>query len=299
MMTVLRLVDTPMRTVIAVIALSVPAPVVAQFADLANLSEVEQVWLDEHAWFGLPSAENVLIRQGYVISYDTLRRVPRWVAYHVTPAYREVPAREGAFDRFRTDPNVPNPVVPGDYDGLFAARGYARGHLAPYAVMGGDRDGDDRLAEDDDDDARTVFEANSMSNMAPQHHQGFNGSGGLWSHLERWIQDDLVLEGGNKVWVYAGTVFGLGVPETVGPDEDIQVPPMFFKIVVLDDPDPDVETPVVLAFLFPHQRVRHGEIENFLVSVDVVEALTGLDFFMGVGEILEDRDTFENWVGFW
>jgi DNA/RNA endonuclease G (NUC1) len=53
---------------------------------------------------------------------------------------------------------------------------------------------------------------------------------------------------------------------------------MFFKIVVLEDPDPDVETPVVLAFLFPHQRARHGEIENFLVSVDVVEALTGLDF---------------------
>ncbi len=54
----------------------------------------------------------------------------------------------------------------------------------------------------------------------------------------------LRLEGGNEVWVYAGTVFGLGVPERVGPDEDIHVPPMFFKIVVLEDADPDVETPV-------------------------------------------------------
>jgi endonuclease G len=90
------------------------------------------------------------------------------------------------------------------------------------------------------------------------------------------------------------------MPERVGPDEDVHVPPMFFKIVVLSDPDPDVETPVVLAFLFAHQRVRHGEIEDFLVSVDVVEALTGLDFFVGLEEgVLEDRDTFENWVGFW
>ncbi len=262
-----------MRCAIAVILFSIPTSVVAQFADLDNLTEVEQALLDEHVWFGLPSTENVLIRQGYVISYDTLRRVPRWVAYHVTPGYREVPRRQGTFDRFRTDPNVPNPVVKNDYTGLFRARGYARGHLAPYAVMGGDRDGDGGLAEDDTDDAQTVFEGNYMSNMAPQHHAAFNGSAGLWSDLERWIQDDLVLEGGNEVWVYAGTVFGLGVPERVGPDEDIHVPPMFFKIVVLEDPDPDVEAPIVLAFLFPHQRVRHGEIEDFLVSIDVVEAL--------------------------
>ena len=76
-----------------------------------------------------------------------------------------------------------------------------------------------------------------------------------------------------------------------------------FEEELLDDPDPDVETPVVLAFLFAHQRVRHGEIEDFLVSVDVIEALTGLDFFVGLDEdvewMLEDRDTFENWVGFW
>lgn len=82
---------------------------------------------------------------------------------------------------------------------------------------------------------------------------------------------------------------------------DIHVPPMFFKIVVLEDPDPDV--PVHLAFLFPHQRVRLGEIEDFLVTVDVIEALTGLDFLSGMDEgveqVLEDRDTFENWVGFW
>jgi endonuclease G, mitochondrial len=63
--------------------------------------------------------------------------------------------------------------------------------------------------------------------------------------------------------------------------------------------NPDVDVPILLAFLFPHQWMRHGEIENFLVSVDVVEALTGLDFFSGLEGWLEDLDTFENWVGFW
>jgi len=31
--------------------------------------------------------------------------------------------------------------------------------------------------------------------------------------------------------------------------------------------------------LFPHLRQDHGQIENFLFTVDVVEALTGEDFF--------------------
>ncbi len=77
---------------------------------------------------------------------------------------------------------------------------------------------------------------------------------------------------------------------------------MFFKIVVLEDPDPDVDVPVHLAFLFPHQRVRHGEIEDFLVTVDVIEALTGLDFLSrmneGVEQVLEDRDTLRIGWGF-
>ena len=45
-----------------------------------------------------------------------------------------------------------------DYDGLFTSQGYARGHLAPYAMMGGDRDDDGQTAEDDDaEDNQTIF----------------------------------------------------------------------------------------------------------------------------------------------
>ena len=96
-----------------------------------------------------------------------------------------------------------------------------------------------------------------MSNMAPQHHQGFNGSGGLWSHLERWIQPELVLEGGTELWVYAGTVFGLGVPERVGPGGDIHVPPMFFKIV--------------------DQRGVGAEHRSFLLEVKILAIRQGRD----------------------
>jgi DNA/RNA endonuclease G (NUC1) len=137
-----------------------------------------------------------------------------------------------------------------------------------------------------------------MSNIDPQHHSGFNGSPGLWwSLVERWLQDDLVAGQGKKVWVYAGCVFGLGRHEKVGPCRDIWVPAMFHKIVITENPDASV--PTVLAFLFPHQRVAHGSIEDFLVTVDVVEALAGVDFFGTLEDstetLLEDQDTWDVW----
>ena len=140
-----------------------------------------------------------------------------------------------------------------------------------------------------------------MSNIAPQHHDGFNGAGGLWFELERKIQDEWVIQEGLELSIFAGSVVGLGIHEVIGPDQDIIVPPMFFKIVVRELED-DTEFPKVLAFLFPHQRVRHGTLDAYLVSIDVIEALTGLDFFNEYSEqvqqVVEDIDTIENWGSF-
>jgi len=58
----------------------------------------------------------------------------------------------------------------------------------------------------------------------------------------------------------------------------------------------------VLAFLLPHHREAHGDIEDFLVSVDIIEALTGLDFFSEmkdeIEKPLEAEDTWLNWGTF-
>jgi endonuclease G len=279
-----------------------PGPLPAATFD--SLSPADQALVTEHVFGGLPSADPLHVRKGYIGSYDLQNRVPRWVAYHVSPGYLNPPPREGRFKTFRVDPDIDNPVRDADYVGLQASRGYARGHLAPYAVMGGDRDGNGVLARDDPDDpdAQTVFQANFMSNIAPQHQAAFNGAGAVWFKLERFVQDDVVRARSIDAWVFSGSIFGLGQPEKVGPDADIGVPPMFFSIVIRQPEAPDTELPRVLAFLFPHSRVRHGDLEDYLVSIDVVEALTGLDFFNEFGEevqrALEDTDTFENWDGF-
>ena len=187
---------------------------------------------------------------------------------------------------------------------MFDETNLASGHYAPYFTMGGDRNNDDHLAAvdenmgtdiDDGHDKLTVYHANYRSNIALQHQNGFNGSAGIWNKVETWVRKS-VDEGDRELWVIAGSVFGEGEPETAGPN-DLVVPPAFFKIVILEQVAND--PPVVLAFLLPHHRTAHGRIHDFLVSVDVLEALTGLDFFsdMTVAEQreLERVDTFENW----
>ena len=244
---------------------------------------------------GVPRpSSRVLVRNGYALSYYDAGRIPRWVAYRVEPDFLNTPDREGRFARFRDDPDLDSEPSPEEYTNS----GYDRGHLFPYKAAGGDRDGDGLYADQDPDDAETVFQANYMSNIAPQT-PSFNRHG-LWRRLESYIQDRLVGTQSRTVWVITGTILGSGETHFIGPRRDIAVPTMFYKLVVYRPRGRSAsEPPTVLAFLFPHQADPHGEIEDFLVSVDVVENLSGLDFFSapddGIDEEVEAQDTWGNW----
>ncbi|HIF26264.1 MAG TPA: DNA/RNA non-specific endonuclease [Micavibrio sp.] len=261
-------------------------------------ANAQETLIEVHAPFGVPECDqdSFHIRKAYLLCFDAEHRIPAWTMYYVKADYRNTPKREGKFSRFRPDPDISNEAQDEEYMGLYNTLGYVRGHFTPYGVLGGDRDGDGIYANlgsaSDEDDEITVFEGNYMSNIAPQHHRGFNGSPGLWWHLERWIQDDMVLDEGEEAYVIAGSIIGPGEFEVVGPDYDISVPSMFYKIVSFK---PKGNKPQrVLAFLFPHQQAKHGRIQDFLTSVNTIENLTGLDFFKEA-EIDEYEDTWLTW----
>lgn len=274
----------------------------------ASLMPEQVAIVREHVFGGVPSAAQLLVRTAYVQDYDDHRHMPRWVAYRITPDAYEVMDRDQA-PGFRNDPDVAFPIRNEDWVHWEAERGFERGHLAPYAIMGGDRDGDGLYASDGDpEDIRTIMEGNYRSNLAPQH-EAFNGAGGLWYELEAQIRER-VKDGDIEPWVIAGPVFGPGetegrqVKRTMGGDTSddafLFVPPAFFKIVILQD-DPSA-APTALAFLFPHQRLSHGRIQDYLVTVDLIESLTGLDFLNELDDEveaeLEDTDSWANWVVF-
>ncbi len=258
--------------------------------------------LELHTYGGLPSDNDVYVRRAYVTEYDEEHRVPRWAAWFAEPDYRWTPTRKFEWKSFRRDPDVPNPVVTTDYNGLFASTdNFARGHIVPYFIAGGDRDGDGQYAVGDDGltlddiyDACTVYEVNYMSNIAPQYHEAFNGFGGqgesdgLWYQLETRIRH--LVDDGYIFHIFAGTVFGDDV-QFVGPDGDIGVPDMYYKIVITHDG--------AVPFLFQHRTSINGHgcaldsyLSECITTVKVIEELTGLDFFSGF--VRADERLFEN-----
>ena len=66
------------------------------------------------------------------------------------------------------------------------------------------------------------------------------------------------------------------------------MPDAFFKILVKEV----AGRPDVLAFIYPQEGMAYKRVEGYdhtpyLTSVDVIEALTGLDFFPKLAEDLE------------
>lgn len=254
------------------------------------LSTVDRaLLLMQHLPSGLPSDDEVLlVRRAYVMEYDPVRRVPRWAAWLARQEYRDTPERKGRWKTFHPDPDLEEPVLDKDYNGLYDdGKGLARGHIVPYFISGGDRDADGMDAEvedvkgqpvEDPDDACTVFEVNYMSNIAPQHHNRFNGRSGLWWKLEKTVRG--LLDSGHVLHLIAGSVFEDSMPEIlVGPNKrKIQVPHGYFKIIVTKSG--------VVAFLFGHDTKGASQgcgLDSQLIecvqSVAKIQEITGLNFF--------------------
>ncbi|MCE2029306.1 DNA/RNA non-specific endonuclease [Sessilibacter corallicola] len=275
----------------------------------------EEDSIAEHLWGGPLDNSELFERRAYVFSYNKEHLVPRWAAWHATKPYRDTPKRKSRWSTFRRDPELTT-VSTKDYVGWFHSDdNFARGHIVPYFISGGDRDHDgldaeieETLAVEDIDDACTVLEINSMANIAPQYHSRFNGQPGLWWLLESDVRN--LIDNGRDLQLLAGTVFIDDVEvEKIGNREKskskwkIGVPHGFFKVVV----DPDRNEAV--AFLFDHS----GDVEGgcsiddpankwpseCIVSIDVVEAATGLSFFSEIEEgkkLLRESSTKGTWL---
>ncbi len=185
----------------------------AQVAECDPIAPDRQEQLiSSHIFGGLLDADAPHIRRAFIFAFDSDNLVPRWAAWHLAPHYRQLPRREGRWGRFHPDPDV-TPVHTEDYLGWHAsAHNFARGHIVPFFVAGGDRNEDGRFAShpgsldiDDPDDACAVFEINAMSNIAPQYHSRFNGGSGLWYQLETKLRQ--LADRGRQFHIIAGTVF--------------------------------------------------------------------------------------------
>jgi DNA/RNA endonuclease G (NUC1) len=247
-----------------------------------------------HLYGGPISSDDIYVRRGYLLAYNKEMYVPKYTMWKAEAAFRDTPKRTGRWKAFNQDPWLPD-VSDDDYIGWYDSEfNYARGHMTPYFISGGDRNGngidaenEETLVPEDYEDACTVWEINSMANVAPQYHQAFNGQSGLWYLLETSIRRKI--DQGRQFYIIAGTLFDenkplLRIGRRSQPESSwhIGVPHGFFKLVI----DPVTQESVL--FVFDHAAdleigcdITNAEtsLETCIRPVEELEAFTGYSFF--------------------
>jgi endonuclease G len=205
------------------------------------------------------STTNQIVKhEYYTLSYNEKYEQAEWVAYELKKSY----VRSSNFDRpyFIEDPKVKT----GSADWRnYKKSGYDKGHLCPAGDM--------------------EFEINAYndtfftSNISPQIHD-FNG--GIWNRLEQKVRYWATKYDG--VYVITGGVLESNL-KTIG-QEKVLVPNYFYKIL-LDNSDGQYR---MIAFLVPSKK-SDKPIYDFVVSVDSLEKMTGIDFFPKLENKTENR----------
>lgn len=197
----------------------------------------------------------------YSVGYSEWRGLPLWAAYRLKPVARH---QRYARPRFETDARTWRRVAHGDY----SRSGYDRGHLAPSHAIA-------QLCGQ-----TAQAETFLLSNIAPQRPR-LNQK--LWQRLEEVELDHFARRLG-EIQVLTGPVFG-ATPAVLA--SGLPVPEAYYKIYY--QPASRSRPARTLAFLVP-QEVRGTEpLDRYVVSIDAVEAATGLDFLALLPGVDQDR----------
>ncbi len=199
----------------------------------------------------IPATENeksIVHHTAYSLLYSEEHEQAIWIAYELTS--EETNKKFDRSDKFIVDPAIKTgSATNADYKGS----GYDRGHLAPAADMSWSN--------------QTMQESFYYSNMSPQD-PSFNR--GIWKKLEELVRTWAVEN--KSLYVVTGPILSSGL-STIGPN-NVSVPNYYYK-VLLDYSQPDFKA---IGFIIPNQGSK-ADLSSFAVSIDKVEALTGLNFF--------------------
>jgi len=204
------------------------------------------------------TTSQIVHHEGYSLSYSEPHEQAEWVAYEL----KKSQLSNANFKRpyFEIDKAVKTGAA---HWYNYKNSGYDRGHLCPAA---------DRKY------SRSAFDETFLtSNISPQKHE-FNA--GIWNSLEQKVRYWAFKYDG--VFVITGGVLKNEL-KSIG-EEEVSVPKQFYKVLM----DYNLEKPKVIAFLMPHKSSKEP-LYKFVVSIDSIESLTGIDFFPKLEDELENK----------
>jgi DNA/RNA endonuclease G (NUC1) len=219
----------------------------------------------------------LMVKPELTLSYNRDRGIPNWVSWHLDDTWVGSLAR---VDTFRADPAVPADwyrVLSTDYFGS----GFDRGHMVPNA----DRDPATSMPIN-----QATFLMTNMIPQAPDNNQG------PWANMENYLR---TLLPANELYIVAGGA-GVGGTGSSGfmtsfANGRVTVPALTWKVALVlpkasgDDVSRVTAGARTIAVIMPNtQGIRNVDWQNYLVTVDQVEALTGYDVFANLADAVEN-----------
>jgi endonuclease G len=216
-----------------------------------------------------PVSTGEIVKHSYIsLAYSEVHEQAKWVYYVLTPDF--VNGKILRSNNYRKDPSVKSESASvSDYTNS----GYTKGHLCPAGSM--------------KFDSTSMSETFYMSNISPQD-TNFNKTSSAWYKIEELIRGYVLKY--SKVYVVTGPVLrdSLGV---IGKNSKVAIPSAFYN-VVFNGKDQ------MVGFLVPVKAYRDLPI-TFIVPVDSIESITGINFFPELPDSLENRIESKYEMDYW
>lgn len=221
----------------------------------------------EYTLIGSSIPSKDLEYEGFRVSFNPQTHVPNWVGWELLGS--ETTGDISRSNNFWQDMDVEGCASLEDY----RRSGYDRGHMCPAA--------DQKWSQ------KAMEDCFVLTNMAPQDGALNRGA---WQTLEdktrQWAQRDSALI------VVAGPIYNPGEKRFIG--DGVRVPDAFFKVLLA----PYVELPRAIGFVYPNMS-SPGNMQNYVMTVDEIETLTGYDFFSSLPDEIENEveavASFKEW----
>ncbi len=205
---------------------------------------------------------------GFRLSFNADNHTPNWVAWELLAA--ETEGKVSRKNTFWTDEEVAGCPNANDYK----KSGYDKGHMCPAA--------DQKWSE------QAMYDCFSFTNMTPQDG-ALNSC--AWQTLEKkerkWAMRD------SAILIVAGPIYEKSDTKRIG-NSGVRVPSAFFKVFAA----PYLDEPRGIAFVYPNMS-SPGNMENYVMTIDDVEKLTGFDFFYNLPDEVENNiesvASFRDW----
>lgn len=201
--------------------------------------------------------DTLVKHQSLTLSYNQQYHQANWVAYLLTR--NETKAIYKRENKFIADPLIPGTDLSLDYE----KSGYDRGHLAPAADMGFSK--------------TTMAESFYYSNMSPQV-PGFNR--GIWKQLEEQTRNWAIEY--DSLYIVVGPIFSDSM-KIIGPHQ-VAVPNAYYKVIL----DNHKGKEKMIGFVINNESSKNS-LQSFVVTVDSIEVISGIDFFPLLEDSLETK----------